>query len=271
MTSSILVTGGTGTLGRQLIPHLREDGRVIRVLSRSRHEATPGIEFVTGDLAKDEGIEEAVQGAGIIVHCAGTSKGDETKARHLVQAASKAGARHLVFISVVGADRIPIASAVDRAMFGYFGSKLGAEKAIAESGVPWTTLRSTQFHDGILTTVRAMSKMPVVPVPVGTRFQPVDTDEVARRLAELTLSPPAGLVPEMGGPRAYELKELVRSYLKARGKHRPIMPMRPPGKAARAIREGANLTPGRAVGRRTWENFLAEHLDSQGASNTDPR
>src|SRR5712691_4750599 len=133
MSSPILVTGGTGTLGRLVVPVLQEAGGKVRVLSRRSREAAEGIEFVTGDLATGEGIEAAVEGAEIIVHCAGSSKGDEEKARSLVRAASRAGARHLVYISVVGADRIPLASGIDRAMFGYFGSKLAAERAVDDA------------------------------------------------------------------------------------------------------------------------------------------
>jgi uncharacterized protein YbjT (DUF2867 family) len=259
-TSPILVTGGTGTLGRQVVPRLRGAGRQVRVLSRARHENN-GIEFVTGDLATGEGIDAAVEGAEVIVHLAGSSKGDEVKAESLVQAASKAGVRHLVYISVVGADRVPVVSGVDRAMFGYFASKLGAERVVAESGVPWTTLRATQFHDLSFTTASQMARLPVIPVPSGVRFQPVDTAEVAERLAQLALGTPAGLVPDMAGPRVYEMRELVRSYLRALGKHRSILPVRLPGKAARAFRDGANLAPDRAVGRRTWEEFLAERVN----------
>jgi uncharacterized protein YbjT (DUF2867 family) len=102
----------------------------------------------------------------------------------------------------------------------------------------------------------------VIPVPAGVRFQPVDPGEVAARLVELALSPPAGLVPAMGGPRVYEMADLVRSYLRASGKQRPILPLPLPGKAARAFRAGANLAPDRAVGRRTWEDFLAERVSA---------
>ena len=146
---------------------------------------------MTGDLTTGEGIEAAVDGVTTIVHCAGTNTGDDETTRTLVRAAARAGAPHLVYISVVGADRVPINSAVDRAMFGYFGSKLAAERVVAESGLPWTTLRATQFHDLILTVARALAKLPVVPVPAGSRFQPVDTDEVAARLVELALAEPA--------------------------------------------------------------------------------
>jgi uncharacterized protein YbjT (DUF2867 family) len=233
----------------------------VRVLSRSHHEAADGIEFVTGDLATGEGIEPAVDGVGTIVHCAGSAKGDEDKARNLVQAASRAGAPHLVYISVVGADRIPIVSRVDRAMFGYFGYKLAAERVIADSGLPFTTLRTTQFYDLVLMVAQQMVKLPVLPAPA-IRFQPIDADEVAARLTELALGKPAGLVPDMGGPRVYAMADLLRGYLRATHRHRPIVPLRQPGKAAQAVRAGANLAPEQAVGQRTWEDFLTERIAS---------
>jgi uncharacterized protein YbjT (DUF2867 family) len=262
MASPILVTGGTGTLGRLVVPRLRDAGCEVRVLSRRSRDGAEGVEVATGDLATGEGIDAAVEGTEVIVHLAGTSKGDEVKAQHLVRAASPAGARHLVFVSVVGADRIPVVSGIDRAMFGYFAAKLAAERTVADSGLGWTTLRATQFHDGILLTVRQLSRLPVVPVPAGFRFQPVDAAEVADRLVELALGTPAGLVPDVGGPRVYAMAELVRGYLRARRKHRPILPVRLPGAAARAFRAGANLAPDRAVGRRTWEDFLADPVSA---------
>src|ERR671922_619566 len=96
----ILVTGGTGTLGRQVVPRLRAAGRDVRVLSRHPRDGGDGIEYVTGDLATGEGIQAAVEGIETVVHLAGTSKGDELKAGQLVRAASRAGTRHLVHISV---------------------------------------------------------------------------------------------------------------------------------------------------------------------------
>ncbi len=200
MTMPVLVTGGTGTLGRRLVPRLTEAGCAVRVLTRRARPDEDGVRYLTGDL-----------------------------------------------------------SAVDRAVFGYFGFKLASERVVAESGLPWTTLRATQFHDLILTTVRQLAKLPVVPAPAA-RFQPVDTDEVAARLVELALGQPAGLVPDLGGPRVYRLADLVRGYLRATGRRRPIISIPVPGRAARAVRAGANLTPEHAVGKRTWEEFLAERV-----------
>ena len=256
-TTRILVTGGTGTLGRLVVPRLRDDGHTVRVLSRGGREAPGGIELVTGDLGTGGGRRRR-RGAEVIVHCAGTTKGDEDKTRNLVRAASRAGTRHLVYISVVGADRVPVASGVDRAMFAYFASKRAAEQVVADSGLPWTTLRATQFHQSFLALARQMTRLPVVPVAAGFRFQPVDAADVADRLIELALATPAGLVPDLAGPRVYGMDALIREYLRASGKHRPLLPVRLPGKAARAIRAGANLAPDQAVGRRTWERFLAD-------------
>jgi uncharacterized protein YbjT (DUF2867 family) len=199
-----------------------------------------------------------VDGVRAIVHCAGSGKGDDTLTRNLVQAVrSRGGTPHLVYISVVGADRIPVVSAVDRAMFGYFGFKAAAERVVTESGLPWTTLRATQFHDLILMVARQLGKLPVIPLPSGSRFQPVETDEVAAHLVELTLGDPAGLVPDLAGPRVYEAADLMRAYLRAAGRSRPILPIRLPGRAAAAVRAGATVAPEHAAGKRTWEEFLA--------------
>ena len=265
MTSLILVTGGTGTLGKLVVPRLRAAGAKVRVLSRQAREdhLAGDVEYVRGDLDTGAGIDAAVAGTEVIVHCAGAQKGDGDKARALVRAACQAGTPHLVNISVVGADRVPVVSGTDRAMFGYFASKLAAERVVTGSGLPWTTLRATQFHDLILMVAQQMTKLPVIPVPAGFRFQPVDAGEVAGRLVELALGRPAGLVPDMAGPRVYTMPDLLHSYLRASGKRRPTVPVPIPGKAARAVRAGANLAPDRAVGRRTWEDFLAERVPSR--------
>ncbi|GAA3864468.1 NAD(P)H-binding protein [Leifsonia kafniensis] len=260
MTSPILVTGGSGTLGRQVVTLLRGTGREVRVLSRHPQSPVDGVDFVTGDLSTGEGITGAVQGTEIIVHCAGGSSGDDLKARTLVRAAARSGRPHLVFISVVGAGSIPMRSKADRTMFGYFGSKLAAERVVSGSGLPFTTLRATQFYDLVLLVAEQLVKLPVIPAPSGFRFQPVDSTEVAARLTELALGEPAGRVADFGGPRTYTLADLVYSYLEAVHRHKLLLPLYLPGQAARAIRAGAALAPAQAVGRRTWEEFLAEHL-----------
>jgi uncharacterized protein YbjT (DUF2867 family) len=257
----ILVTGGTGTLGRLVVARLLNNGQAVRVLSRGRLVGDVGsAERVTADLATGDGVDAALKDTQIVLHLAGSARGDEAKARNLVLAATRAGVRHIVYISVVGADRIPVRSWLDRALFGYFAAKRAAEEVIADSGLPWTTLRSTQTHQLNFKVVQGMSRLPIVPVPSGWRFQPIDAGEVADRLVELALGAPGGLVPAVGGPRIYEMTELVRSYLHVTGRRRPIVSMPLAGGAARAFRQGANLAPDRAVGQRTWEDFLADQV-----------
>ena len=155
---SILVTGGTGTLGQQVVQRLRQAGRDVRVLSRH----TRGPLFVTGDLATGAGLPAAALGAGTIVHCASARRGDAAAARNLVQAVSQVkaetGPPHLVYISIVGVDRFP---------HGYYKSKLEAEGVIAGSGLPWTTLRATQFYELIHRGAALLAKLPVIPLPAG--------------------------------------------------------------------------------------------------------
>jgi uncharacterized protein YbjT (DUF2867 family) len=253
----ILVTGGTGTLGALVVRRLHDGGRAVRVLSRRAPADTPGVEHVRADLDTGEGVDAALTGDGVVVHCAGGRTGDDRKARSLVRSASRRGGMHLVNISVVGADRVPVESRLDRVLFGYFASKRAAEEVVAGSGLPWTTLRATQFHDLLLMTARQMTRLPLVPVFSGFRFQPVDAGEVADRLVALAAGEPSLLVPDIAGPRVYTMSELVRTYLESRRKRRRLVSVRLPGRAARALRAGANLAPDRAVGRRTWEAFLA--------------
>jgi uncharacterized protein YbjT (DUF2867 family) len=259
MNAPILVTGGTGTLGRLVVSRLRAAGHNVRVLSRHRHDAEPGIEYVIGDLATGEGLD-AVEGVRTILHLGGSAKGDDVKTQHLVQAAAQAGVKHLAYISVVGADRVPVVSGIDRASFGYFASKLAAERVIEHGGVPWTILRATQFQESLLMVARQMTRSPVIPVFAGVRFQPIAADEVADRLVALALGGPAGRAPDMAGPRVYGMGELFRAYLRASHKRRLILPIKLPGRAARAFRAGANLAPERTVGRRTWEELLTEQV-----------
>lgn len=252
----ILVTGGTGTLGRKVVRGLLDAGRDVRVLSRSDKAPYDGVQVVVGDLETGEGVDKAVHGVDTIVHCAGSATGDDVKAKHLVAAAVPAGVRHVVNISVVGANTVPVVSGLDRKMFGYFERKRDAELLIERSGIPWTNLRATQFHELTFTAAEQLAKLPVVPAPSGFKIQPVDSAAVAERMVELALAAPQGQVADIAGPRTYTFKEMVKVYLRAAGKRRLTMPVHTPGKAAAAHRAGVNLSPGQGTGQ-TWEDFVA--------------
>ena len=255
--TTMLVTGGTGTLGRLVVPQLVEAGCRVRILSRSGEGERAGTEVVRGDLETGAGVDAAVDGVHTVVHLAGSQKGDGVKARTLVDAAERAEVEHLVFISVVGADRVPVSSAMDRMQFGYFAEKRAAELAVMASAIPWTVLRATQFHELGLLTLRLLSRGPIAFVFGGIRFQPIAAAEVAARMTELALGGPAGLVPDLGGAEALEMSQLMRSYLASVGRRAPILPIPVGGGAGRAMKAGANLDLDRAVGRQRWEEFLA--------------
>jgi uncharacterized protein YbjT (DUF2867 family) len=158
MTSRVLVVGGTGVLGRVVVDQLLASGATVRILTRGRRRHRHSdVEHVCGDLRTGVGLDAAVSGVDTIVQCA-------EHARDLVAAAKRADSPHLVYTSIVGIDRVP---------FGLYRRKLADEHLIAESGVPWTVLRATQFHDLIAMLLRMLAKPPVLAVPAGCSFQPV--------------------------------------------------------------------------------------------------
>src|SRR5580693_7680082 len=148
MTSPVLVTGGTGRLGKLVVARLQDSGCDVRVLARHDRPTPQGVTFFTADLRTGQGIEPAVTAAAAIIHCATSTRGDAEATRNLV-AASRMGAAHLVYVSIVGIDRI--------AAWGYPKTKLQAEQIVARSGLPWTILRVTQFYDYCLTNAKKLS------------------------------------------------------------------------------------------------------------------
>ncbi|MFC7992418.1 SDR family oxidoreductase [Streptomyces pilosus] len=241
--TTILVTGGTGTLGRHVCERLRADGHEVRVLSR---KARPyAVDLREGGSA----LDAAVTGADTVVHCATSPRGgDEKAARNLIAAARRAGVTHLVYISIVGVDRVP---------YGYYRSKLAVERLVEESGTGWTVLRATQFHDLVLTVLQGLARLPVMPLPARVKDQPVDVTEVADRLAELALGAPAGRVDDLGGPEVRTFDSLARAYLRATGRRRAVVKVPLRGAAYQAFRDGHHLAPDHAVGRTTFDEFLA--------------
>ncbi|BFO19829.1 NAD(P)H-binding protein [Streptomyces sp. KM77-8] len=244
--TTILVTGGTGTLGRPVAERLRTDGHEVRVLSRHSRPYAVDLREGGGEL------DAAVTGVDTVVHCATSPRGgDETAARNLIAAARRAGVGHLVYISIVGVDQVP---------YGYYKSKLAVERLVEESGLGWTVLRATQFHDLVFKVLRGMAKLPVVLLPARVKDQPVDVREVAERLAGLAQGAPAGRVDDMGGPEVRTFDSLARAYLKAAGRHRPVVKVPLRGAAYDAFRTGRHLAPDHAVGRATFDEYLTTHV-----------
>src|SRR5438445_2033117 len=151
----VLVTGGTGALGREVVTQLRAKGHRARILSR---KPGAGADWVQGDLVTGAGLELAVKDVDAIVHAASDALDprkyhatDVLGTRRLLAMAREAGVRHVVYISIVGMDGVA---------YPYYKSKLAAEAVMRENIVPWTMLRATQFNTLIDVFLEGMSRLP---------------------------------------------------------------------------------------------------------------
>jgi uncharacterized protein YbjT (DUF2867 family) len=248
----VLVTGGTGRLGRRVADTLEAAGHGVRRMSR--RGAGPG--GVRGDLATGLDLAAAVAPAELVVHAASDPRGNPWEAdvagtRRLVQAVDRGRLRHLVYVSITGVDRIP---------YGYYHAKYAAEQVLLGSGLPVTLLRVTQFHDFVDELLGTARRGPVLPVPMGWRLQPVDVGEVAAHVAALATGAPTGGVVEFAGPREESAADLARAWagVHAPGAHVVATPL--PGRLSAALRDGAALPSGGDRGRTTY----ADHLRGQG-------
>jgi uncharacterized protein YbjT (DUF2867 family) len=239
--STILVTGATGTLGTPTVALLRAAGHDVRALSRG---SGPGL--VTGNLISGHGIRAAVTGADTVVHLA-TGLHDIDVAKTILDASREAGIRHFVFMSIVGIEQIPL---------GYYKKKLAVEGLLAESGLPYTILRATQFHKLLDMLFRGQRFSPAIFVPKLT-FQSIAVEEVAARLAELAGADAAGRVADIGGPERRTAGDLARVWKRATGTRRPIVPITLPGRTFAGYAAGHNLVPGTPYGTGTFEHYLA--------------
>jgi uncharacterized protein YbjT (DUF2867 family) len=243
--STVLVAGGTGALGRHVVVRLRERGDEVRVLSRRQGAGTH-----VGDLNTGAGVADAAQGAELVVHAASDfrrlGRPDIDQTNQLLEAAR--GAERLLYVSIVGVDSIP---------YIYYRNKLKCEHSVASSGVPYTILRATQFHELIGWLMRTAERLPLAPLPLDFRFQTVAAQEVATRVAELIHSDPRRGIVDFGGPEVLTLKQTAEQWRTERGRPRRLMPMSVPGRIGAAFRQGLNTCPEHAEGSQTWTQFVA--------------
>jgi uncharacterized protein YbjT (DUF2867 family) len=251
---NILVTGGTGALGRDVVDKLRRDGHRARILSR---KPGAGEDWVQGDLATGAGLELAVKGIEAIVHAGSATvqplkyqATDVLGTRRLLAMAREAGVGHVVYVSIVGMEGVA---------FPYYRAKLAAEAVVRENIVPWSILRATQFHSLMEIFLGGFSKLPrVVMVPYRWQFQPVDTTDVASRLVEVVTSPPAGLLPDFGGPEVRDFKSIAESWLRARRLNKRTVNLMLPLKFSCQFAAGRLLCPDHKDGTVTFEQYLEQ-------------
>ena len=171
----------------------------------------------------------------------------------LVEAAHQSGVRHVLYVSIVGIDRIPIA---------YYRAKLAAEEVVRGGGVPFTILRATQFAQLVDTLLTASSRLGPVLADRSVLLQPVHIDDVADRIVAGLDTGPVGRV-QLGGPEVFRFEELARRWQRARGTSRPVLPLRIPGRIGRELRAGALTTQDRPTGTRSWDDYLTQRYGTR--------
>jgi uncharacterized protein YbjT (DUF2867 family) len=210
------------------------------------------VEWVRADLVTGEGLDRALHGADVVVHAA-TAPGREAQAtdvagtERLLGAAAQAGVQHVVYVSIVGIDRVPV---------GYYRRKLAAEALVRAGPLPWTIVRGTQFHPFMAAMLRRLAFGSIGIAPAGFRCQPVDAGEFADALWRAVDDRPAGRASDVGGPEVLTWEAMLRAWLAARGRRPRVFALPVPGAAAAALRRGDGTAPAHAVGRITWEAWL---------------
>ncbi|MQY13987.1 hypothetical protein SRB5_41470 [Streptomyces sp. RB5] len=239
----IAVAGGTGVAGRLVVAALKSRGYAPVVLSRGQ-----GVDLVTG-----AGLDAALAGTEAVIDVSNLSTMNKKEAiaffdkagHNLLGAAERAGVRHLVTVSIVG---------VDRVRNGYYAGKMRQEDIVRGGAVPWTILRSTQFHE-FAGQVLAGVPGPIAVVPTG-QVQPIAVREVAEALVGLALDAPRGMAPEIAGPKVESLVGMARRLMAAGGaRKRPVLPVHFPG----GMSSGGLLPTGQGPrGRVTFDEWLKE-------------
>ena len=251
----VLITGGAGALGREMINLLTPQDYTVRVMSRrSRPVTQPAeIEWAQADLGTGVGISEAVAGVDTIVHAAtnfiSSGKVDVAGTKRLLDAARAADVSHVLYVSIVGIERTP---------FIYYRKKLKAEALVQESGIPWSIQRAAQFYPFIDVLLRVFIHWPVALLPTDFQSQPMDIREAAEHMVASVIAGPGGRLPDIGGPEVRTLGDLAQSWMQARGLRRPIARLPLPGKTAAAFRNGYITCPEHTDGKMTWEEWLQE-------------
>jgi uncharacterized protein YbjT (DUF2867 family) len=246
----IVVIGGTGLVGSKLVTKLGEHGHEAIAASPNT-----GVNTLTG-----EGLTDVLKGADVVIDVSNSpSFADDavmsffqTSTRNLLSAEMKAGVKHHVALSIVGADRLPES--------GYLRAKVAQEEMIKESSIPCSIVRSTQFFEFIKNIAAAATDGNQVRLaPVG--FQPIASDDIAKAVGRVSVGEPLNGTVEVGGPDLYQFDELIRSVLARKGDPREVI-ADPEARYFGAELEQRSLVPGTGaiLGEMHFETWLANSL-----------
>jgi len=208
----ILVIGGTGLIGKEVCKKLESAGNEVIVGVPSR-----GIDILTG-----EGLEEALEETDIVIDLSNSKSPDgetalnffHTAGKNLVAAEKIANVKHHLILSIVGT---PLAQHI-----GYLQAKKQQEDTIAESGIPYTIIRSTQFHEHISTIIAVQSEGREVHVST-LDYQPIAAADVVSYIVKFALEKPQNGIVEIAGPDRGPMNEFVKKYLEEKREDKVVV------------------------------------------------
>src|SRR5262245_14662151 len=208
----IVVIGGSGLIGKKLVPILRQKGHEAVSASPSS-----GVNAVTG-----EGLAGALVGANVVVDVSNSPSWADAavmeffdkSTRNLLSAEAAAGVKHHVALSVVGARRMPDS--------GYMRAKVNQEKLIEAGTVPYSIVRATQFFEFLGGIADSGAEGDVVRLSTAP-MQPLAADDVAAALADVAVGEPFTATIEIGGPEKMSIAEFVGRFMAASGDKRMVI------------------------------------------------
>lgn len=214
MTESrkITVVGATGQIG----------SKVVELLTAAGHDVVGASRQSGADVLTGEGLDDALQGASVLVDVTNSPSFEDdpvmafftASSANLVAAAKKAGVRHYVALSIVGADGLPES--------GYMRAKVVQENTIIGSGLPYTIVRATQFHEFAEMITGSLVVGDEVHAP-DARIQPIAAAEVSAVVARVAGEDPVNGVLDIGGPDKISFADLARAVLAKQGADKPVV------------------------------------------------
>ena len=247
----IVVIGGTGLIGSKVVTQLRQKGHEVTV-------GTPdtGVNTITG-----EGLTEAMNNMDVVIDLSNSPSFEDkavmdffqTSGRNLLAAEKRAGVKHHVALSIVGADLM-------QKNIGYMRAKIAQEDIIKSSGVPYTIIRSTQFLEflaGIANKAAAGSEVHLSDVA----FQPIAAEDVANFVSKYAQGIPVNGKVEIAGPDRSTMIGIVANYQQHTNDSRKAVPDGKPTYFGGEIGHADLVPAGEAtLGAISFEKWLSSQL-----------
>jgi uncharacterized protein YbjT (DUF2867 family) len=191
----ILVTGGTGRVGSEVVKELQKRNADIRLLVRKNDAPTPtGVEAAVGDLLDPVSVEKAMDGVDKLYLLNAVLPDELTQGLIAYDLAKKLKLRHVVYHSVFRVEHFKDVP--------HFASKLAIESALREFDVPFTIIRPNYFIQNDATLKDALTKTRIYPMPLGqVGISAVDIRDIAEAAAiALTSDGHFGKTYNLNGP-----------------------------------------------------------------------